>query len=234
MRFMSKLTSQTNHWLDYPADRLALTELVTGHLKKGAKVLEIGAWLGRTTILFSKLLQGTGSLYVIDNWHGTDFWGSRQARNEASKVPDYFYTFCQNIKKAGFYSEVNILNMSSQEAASLLKDGGFDIVYLDADHRYQSVKRDILNWYPKLKPDGLFIGHDLEVVYSALDSETKQVILRPENENVDFLKIPGRTFNGHPGLHPGTVRAVSEIFNDRVTGFLNSSVWAKGKGNNGQ
>jgi hypothetical protein len=34
------------------------------------------------------------------------------------------------------------------------------ILYIDANHEYEYVKRDIHNWYPKLKFGGVFSGHD--------------------------------------------------------------------------
>ena len=35
-----------------------------------------------------------------------------------------------------------------------------DIVFLDADHKYKSVKEDIEAWYPKVRKGGILSGHD--------------------------------------------------------------------------
>jgi len=221
---MKQLTKITNHWNDYPCDKTSLEKLMKSELKEGIKVLEIGAWLGRTTILFMELIQGYGSLYVVDNWHGTDFWNHEV---ESAKVFDYFYLYCINIKEKGFYEDVKIINMSSSQACEIVKDDFFDIIFLDADHRYQSVKSDIFNWYPKLKEGGLFIGHDCEIIFSRLDEHIQQIILNPKNEDVDFITFPStNNINGHGGLHPGVIRAIHEIFKDNVVTNKNSSVWS--------
>ncbi len=56
--------------------------------------------------------------------------------------------------------------MTSVEAANLLNNihleskRYFDIVFVDADHLYNSVKEDILTWIPHVKEGGMLAGHD--------------------------------------------------------------------------
>jgi predicted O-methyltransferase YrrM len=37
----------------------------------------------------------------------------------------------------------------------------FDIIFIDADHSYEGVKKDTMNYLPLLKQDGLIIFHDV-------------------------------------------------------------------------
>ena len=39
-------------------------------------------------------------------------------------------------------------------------DEYFDFIYIDADHTYEGCKRDMDDWYPKLKHGGFLIGDD--------------------------------------------------------------------------
>jgi hypothetical protein len=39
-------------------------------------------------------------------------------------------------------------------------EGEFDLVFIDADHSYEAVKRDWRDWTPKLKIGGLIALHD--------------------------------------------------------------------------
>jgi len=51
----------------------------------------------------------------------------------------------------------------SWEMADRVEDGSLDFVFIDADHSYESVKKDIIAWVPKLKPGGLLSGHDIHL-----------------------------------------------------------------------
>ena len=50
--------------------------------------------------------------------------------------------------------------MTGEEAAPRIPRGCLDFVYLDARHDYQSVYEDLTSWFARLRPGGLFAGHD--------------------------------------------------------------------------
>lgn len=54
-----------------------------------------------------------------------------------------------------------LIKGSSFTAHELFEDGSLDFVFIDADHQYESVKKDIMNWYFKIKPGGYICGHDI-------------------------------------------------------------------------
>lgn len=58
------------------------------------------------------------------------------------------------------FNRVNLLIKKSVEAAKEFPDGYFDYIYIDADHEYDSVMADLIAWYPKIKINGIFAGHD--------------------------------------------------------------------------
>jgi hypothetical protein len=75
-------------------------------------------------------------------------------------------------------------------------DGKAGLIYIDADHRYESVKRDLNDWLPKLKQGGIMCGHDYGVeifgVTQAVDEFCKEhgweIILLNENGGDFALK----------------------------------------------
>ena len=54
-----------------------------------------------------------------------------------------------------YRKRITVLRGDSAEMADEVENGTLDFVFIDADHRYQSVKKDIAAWTPKLKPGGL-------------------------------------------------------------------------------
>ena len=52
------------------------------------------------------------------------------------------------------------IEKSSVEASHDFEDASLDFVYIDAAHDYYSVVDDLEVWYDKVRPGGLFCGHD--------------------------------------------------------------------------
>jgi hypothetical protein len=48
----------------------------------------------------------------------------------------------------------------SDKAVNKIQDEELDFVYIDGNHRYEYVKKDIELYYPKVKKGGLISGHD--------------------------------------------------------------------------
>lgn len=53
-----------------------------------------------------------------------------------------------------------IFQLFSDDAANEIEDDSVDLLFLDGKHTYDQVKRDIINYWPKLKFKGVFLGHD--------------------------------------------------------------------------
>ena len=60
------------------------------------------------------------------------------------------------------HNNIERLLITSEEAASYV-NVPLDFVYIDGDHRYEMVLKDIRLWYPKVKIGGLVAGHDFKL-----------------------------------------------------------------------
>lgn len=58
-----------------------------------------------------------------------------------------------------FQDRITFLRMTSEEAIQLIPDN-MDFVYIDGNHAYEYIKRDIQLYYPKVKEGGVIGGHD--------------------------------------------------------------------------
>lgn len=57
-------------------------------------------------------------------------------------------------------SKVTVHRGDSLEVATRFDDGYFDMIYIDADHRYDGVLADLFAYAPKLKRGGIVMGDD--------------------------------------------------------------------------
>ena len=64
------------------------------------------------------------------------------------------------------YKDVENVRLFKSDSSSYLNtqpDNMYDIVYLDGDHSYEGVKRDLISAFSKVKNGGYIMGHDYEM-----------------------------------------------------------------------
>ncbi|MEK6882331.1 MAG: class I SAM-dependent methyltransferase [Nanoarchaeota archaeon] len=65
------------------------------------------------------------------------------------------------IKKVTFKdNRVTFIQKTSDDSARIIPND-LDFVYIDGDHSYKQVKKDIGNYYPKIRKGGILAGHDI-------------------------------------------------------------------------
>lgn len=128
----------------------------------GAVFVEVGCWLGRSTAYLAQAIAASGkdiALHAVDNFQGvTVGQGERPDPRHHGKPIEQ--AFRDNLTACGLSDRVRVIVSDSAEAAGRFADGSVDFVFIDADHSYEAVKRDIAAWRPKVKPGGVIAGHD--------------------------------------------------------------------------
>ena len=137
-------------------DRISLLEICNREFPNGVAA-EIGVAGGH----FSKQVLATwtslGKIYLVDAWrHFPE--GYSDACNLPQQIQDDRYQ--RVILDLAENPKVSILRNLSTEAATLFPSEFFDFIYIDANHSTKAVREDLEHWWPKLKPGGIFSGHD--------------------------------------------------------------------------
>lgn len=128
-----------------------------------AKILEIGSYQGGSTLAIGHAIKNTGiELYCLDPW-ATYSTQSDFANFEPSKVSDDFRIINNFISNTAFVADnLRMLRGNSSDFAQMLAGMGFDFIFIDGAHDYQSVRNDIKLGYSAIKPGGILSGHDFQ------------------------------------------------------------------------
>ena len=112
-------------------------------------IVEIGSWKGRSTHALASGCKN-GKIYCVDHWRGSE----GDITLGLSQKEDVYQVFKENTKE---FKNIEIKRGFSHEIAQEFHKK-VDMVFIDAGHVYEEVKRDIEDWLPKTKK--LICGHD--------------------------------------------------------------------------
>lgn len=147
-----KAAGKIEGWLSVP-EASALYELA--HEAKGP-IVEIGSWKGRSTaVLALASMEGNYQpVYAVDAF--SPVLQTATGNVTPASSPELLRA---NLDAAGVNGLVNIIAKSSQEAASEVPDS-IDVLFVDGAHDYESAKRDLVLYLPKVRFGGRVAIHD--------------------------------------------------------------------------
>lgn len=156
-------------WFNYPE----LYQSVVAKFTEG-NFIEIGSWKGRSAAYMAVEIFNSEkniNFYCVDTWKGS----VEHEEMDCIKGDSLYKEFMNNIQPVS--DIIKPIRKSSIEASKDFEDNFFDFIFIDAAHDYESVKQDLLAWYPKLKKGGIFAGHDYHPfwgVYNAVNEWSSQ------------------------------------------------------------
>lgn len=120
------------------------------------RILEIGSWAGASALLWAKAIKDSGIggiVFCVDPWRpymnqkniGNIKIGKYQKIERALGEGKIYKLFLHNIKAAGYSDIIKPLRFSSDEILPVLRGGEFNLVYIDGDHSYSQVIKDLEN-----------------------------------------------------------------------------------------
>lgn len=132
---------------------------------KPKTIIEVGCWKGRATVNMAKLCKARGldtKMHCVDTWLGAvEFYTMLTPDRDLMKkhgYPQVYYQFISNLVHEGVEDMVEPLPLPSDLAWRLLPKA--DLIYIDASHEYEDVKRDIEHYRALLNPGGVIFGDD--------------------------------------------------------------------------
>ena len=181
----------------FPADIKAYVDAVA-QVQTSGRLVEIGTWLGRSlaAILPTAVARCIG-VWCIDTWKGSP---EDPTETIVQSGLDAYSVFEANMRSLKLWGTFSVIHDDQTIAATRFPDGSLDLVFLDADHRYDAVQRDIRLWWPKLKPGGLFLGHDYGDVHPGVAKAVHVLFGGPELVSGYVWRVTKRRQSGIPRI----------------------------------
>jgi hypothetical protein len=142
-------------------------ELLAQVVPKNAVGAEIGVWKGGFSARILEHLRPR-KLHLIDPWrfvadeeYGEALYGSEGPGSQAAMDAIYegvLRRFADEISSR----VVEVHRSTSEEASAVFTDGYFDWVYVDGNHLYEFVRRDLQLFEPKVRDGGVIAGDDYD------------------------------------------------------------------------
>jgi predicted O-methyltransferase YrrM len=189
---------------------------------KPTRIVEIGSYLGRSTVFFGRSLQELGAdgrVTAIDPHSG-----DRQHRERfgMSEIPS-FDMFCTHIRLAGLEQIVEPIVATSSDAAKKWTEP-FQFLFVDGWHSYDAVLADGREWASKIEEGGVVVFDD------ALQyDDVRRAVADLDREGTIHLwgHFYGQAFAG-PSVTPppsvehliaaGRIEKIARRFEDRLSG----------------
>lgn len=103
----------------------------------------------------------------------------------------------EDIQQRLRYSRAKIWFGGSEEYTKVISDNSIDMVYIDAAHDYDTVKRDLETWSKKVKSGGFICGHDYNSnswpgVVQAVDefSDLRNLLIKTYRDSSYMMQQP--------------------------------------------
>jgi hypothetical protein len=119
-------------------------------------VVELGTYNGLSFYSFCQSMIENdidGLCYAVDTWEGD---------KHTDKYDDSIYKDVNQHCRENYRGISYLLRMLFNEALNNFSDESIDLLHIDGLHTYEAVTEDFTNWYPKVKPGGVILFHDIQ------------------------------------------------------------------------
>lgn len=134
-------------------------------MPKGSVCAEVGVWKGDLSAAILRVVR-PAKLHLIDPWafmtdepYKKAWYGGAVAKSQQDMTHMYqevLERFANEIREG----TVEVHRSPSEQSTETFANDYFDWVYIDGNHLYEFVKRDLHGFYPKVKKGGYLAGDD--------------------------------------------------------------------------
>ncbi len=168
-------------------------------------ILEIGSWGGASALTWGEALhihnRGEGTLTCVDAWkpyyHQNEIYDDLSKKiNKALASDRPYQIFKKNAKFLPSTVKLKVKRGWSSDILPKLERAGSDLVYIDGDHSYHGVTKDINFSSELVKDGGIICGDDLELQSHQVDAtiaKKRPYLDKMLNKNTNTVFHPGVT-----------------------------------------
>ena len=128
--------------------------------KKGGRICEMGVLKGDFAEVIYALCEPK-EFVLVDAWQGEVISGNVNGMNLERFDGEDLYHYVS--ERFSMEKSIKILREFTTKALKNFPDNYFDMIYIDADHTYKAVAKDLKWAHKKIKNAGFIMGHDYEM-----------------------------------------------------------------------
>jgi len=134
--------------------------------------VEVGVQAGKT---FKHLIEKSPELilYGVDGWFSDKNIRLEEKPLEGTEPSSNYHSLKKWIDEHRVSHRAFLVRSYTHTCLDMFEDESLDFVFIDADHSYEGVKKDTLNWSKKVKSGGLVSGHDSN--YPSIEKFIKEI-----------------------------------------------------------
>jgi len=129
--------------------------------------------------------------YAVDHWLGEEHAG-KYGEEVFTEVNDYNQRFYKSFSY--------LLRLAFDDALCQFSDNSIDILHIDGLHTYEAGRHDFQSWFPKVRPGGIVLLHDVMVrhanfgiwkVWEELQAEFPETFAFHHSWGLGVMRKPG-------------------------------------------
>ena len=154
-----------NGWLGYK-EAVYLYKAANSIAREEPTIVEIGTWQGKSAVIFGQAVKkhSNAKVICIDPFNAS---GDLKSQPDYQTITDSMVMSLkeacfQNLKQNGVEGVVELIEGRSYEFVRSWNKP-IDLLFIDGDHEYAAVKRDLHDWSPFLVNGGLLVMDDVSM-----------------------------------------------------------------------